>query len=204
MNLFARSFISDVTSMQHETVATWHKETLSNPYENLIHLACTQHQFNFQLWHEEDIARSQNVGDARIAEVKRAIDGFNQNRNDWIEKIDAALIELLVENGVTADPNSPLNTETPGSAVDRLSILSLRMFHLHEELERGDATQDHREKVAQRLLICDAQHADLSNSLVELLDAIFSGQKQLKLYRQLKMYNDPSLNPYLYDRRKAG
>jgi hypothetical protein len=163
-----------------------------------MRLVCEQHSFNYLLWHEEDVARSPDVGDARIAQVKRAIDKYNQQRNDGIEKLDDAIIVMLREYGVILDEGARQNTETPGSAIDRLSILSLRIYHMLEQLDRGDATREHRDKVQQRLAIINEQHHDLSQSLTELLDDIFAGRRRLKVYRQFKMYNDPTLNPYLY------
>jgi hypothetical protein len=175
---------------------------LDNPYDQLLATICQQHQFNFLLWHQEDIARSPDVGDRRIAEVKRAIDRFNQQRNDWIEQIDEQLIEALVDAGVAPEAAARLNTETPGAAIDRLSIMALRIYHLEEQTARDDVDDLHYRQVAERLNRCHAQHADLSQSLSELLDDIFAGRKLLKLYRQMKMYNDPTLNPYLYRKRR--
>jgi len=194
--------VEQITNMQRETVARWHHQEIDNPYDGLLGVACQQHQFNFLLWHEEDVARSPDVGDQRIAEVKRAIDGYNQQRNDWIEKIDDYLLDAVTKEGVITGTTAPLNTETPGSAIDRLSIMSLRIYHMHEQLERADASAEHRQKVQARLELCYQQHTDLSRSLSELLDDIFAGRKRLKLYRQMKMYNDPTLNPYLYNRPK--
>jgi hypothetical protein len=150
------------------------------------------------LWHEEDIARSPDVGDDRIAAVKRAIDRYNQQRNDWIEKIDEELIRELAAASVLPRTDARINTETPGAAIDRLSIMALRIYHLEEQAERENADPAHLQTVEQRLERCREQHADLSRSLAELLADIFSGRKILKVYRQMKMYNDPSMNPYLY------
>lgn len=201
----SQALVRKITQLQHQTVARWHHVAPDNTYEGFLNTVCQQHQFNFLLWHEEDIARSPEVGDARIAQVKRAIDGYNQNRNDYIERVDEALLAQLTEAGIQPVPGARLNTETPGSAIDKLSIMSLRIFHLDEQLERTDADEAHREKVAERIARCHLQHKDLSQSLVELLNDLKAGVKQLKVYRQMKMYNDPTMNPYLYRGvRKAG
>ncbi|TWU00133.1 hypothetical protein Pla108_10770 [Botrimarina colliarenosi] len=205
MPLDSTTIVRQVLQLQADAVARWHVEPIDNPYTGLLSVVCQQHQFNFQLWHEEDIARRTDVTDAQIAQVKRNIDGFNQRRNDWIERIDETLLEMLDARGVAAAPDAPLNTETPGSAIDRLSIMSLRVFHMEEELARPDATEEHLSKVEPKRQRCVLQRADLSNSLGVLLDDIFAGRKQLRVYRQMKMYNDPSLNPELYrSQRRAG
>ena len=144
-------WVQRVTEMHRETVARWHEMPVDNPYDGLLGIACQQHQFNFLLWHEEDVARSPNVSDQRIAEVKRQIDKYNQQRNDWIEKIDVAILEALAEEGVTPTETVPLNTETPGSATDRLSIMSLRIFHMDEQLQRDDADEAHKQGVQVKL-----------------------------------------------------
>lgn len=195
--------VAQVTGMQHETVERWHHEPIDNPYDGFLAVACQQHAFNYQLWHEEDIARSPDVGDQRIAQVKRAIDKFNQQRNDWIEKMDDWIAAALQSEGIHAPTDAPQNTETPGSAFDRLSILALRLYHLDEQTRRADATPEHIESVRRKLAICRTQHDDLSSSLAQLLEDIFAGRKRHKLYRQFKMYNDPTLNPYLYKKREA-
>ena len=190
---------NEVLQLHKETVATWHHEPISNPYAAPLALVCEQHAFNYRLWHEEDIARSRDVSDAKIAEVKRNIDGFNQRRNDCIEKIDDWITAWLAQAGRELNVDAPINSETAGSIIDRLSILSLRIYHMHEQMEREDVDRDHLRSVEQKLSICYEQQVDLSQSLTSLLDDIQSGRKRHKTYRQFKMYNDPKLNPYLYD-----
>jgi hypothetical protein len=193
-----QDLVQRITALHGETVSRWHIDSPDNKYDGLLGVVCQQHQFNFLLWHEEDVARSPDATDQRIAAVKRAIDGYNQQRNNWIEKIDEALIEMLSAEGILPRESARMNTETPGSAIDRLSIMSLRIYHLIEQLERDDADAAHRKNVQERLDRCRRQHADLSQSLAELFDDVWSGRKMLKVYRQMKMYNDPTLNPYLY------
>jgi len=195
--------VASITEMQQDTTALWHDEDISNSYEGIMALACQQHEFNFRLWHEEDVARSPDVSDQRIAEVKRAIDKLNQQRNDWIEKIDDQIAEMLAERGDAGE--APINTETPGSAIDRLSIMALRLFHLHEQTERTNVSAEHVASVQRKIAVCMMQHAHLSQSLNELLGDLFAGRKRHVTYRQFKMYNDPALNPYLYEsQRRAG
>jgi hypothetical protein len=190
--------VAEIVELQRATVAEWHRESPANSYQGFLHLVCAQHQFNFLLWHEEDVARSPDVGDQRIAAVKRAIDRYNQQRNDAIEKLDDALVAELEKRGVRPASDAPLNTETPGSTIDRLSILALRLYHMEEQAARSDTTVEHQAKVRGRLEVLYEQHRDLAASLGQLLQDIFAGRKRLKVYRQFKMYNDPSLNPYLY------
>ena len=156
------------------------------------------HRFNSLLWAEEDLARRTTVADAEIAANKRAIDGFNQARNDAIEKVDDWLVTELAARAIQAAAGTPAATETPGSAIDRLSILELRRFHMREQLDRADATQEHREKAAARMAVLDAQRGHLIEAIDRLLTEIFLGQRPLRVFRMMKMYNDPTMNPYLY------
>jgi len=201
MLLPAHRLVRQITELHRDTVCHWHQQDVDNPYEGLLAVVCSQHQFNFLLWHKEDVARSPDAPDERIAEVKRAIDRYNQQRNDAIEQIDETLIQLLTAAGVSPRFGALLNTETPGAAIDRLSIMSLRIYHLEEQAARHDADPAHRQKVGERLDRCRLQRADLSQSLAELLADLHAGRKLLKVYRQMKMYNDPTLNPYLYRAR---
>lgn len=202
MILEPRKFVDSVLRLHRDTVELWHEQDPDNSYDDILGVVCQQHQYNFLLWHEEDIARSPDVSDQRIAMVKRAIDGYNQKRNDWIERIDEALIDCLFQQSIMPQRGARLNTETPGSAIDRLSIMSLRIYHLKEQLDRDDVGAAHVQKVTERLERCRLQRSDLANSLVELIQDIFAGRKVLKVYRQMKMYNDATLNPYLYARDK--
>lgn len=195
--------VATITGLHRTTVRRWHEQDVDTPYEGFMELICRQHEQNFRLWHEEDIARSRDVGDAKVAEVKRAIDGYNQRRNDLIEKVDDVLITMLAESGSRPGADARQHTETPGSVIDRLSIMSLRMFHMQEQIDRDDADEEHRDKARAKLRFCQEQYADLSHSLELLLQDLVEGRARLKVYRQMKMYNDPSLNPYLYGAKKS-
>jgi Protein of unknown function (DUF4254) len=181
---------------QHLT-EVWHEPappTQPATEDPLVALITAQHRENFDLWHEEDKARDPEATDAAIAQVKHAIDRLNQRRNDLVEKIDLWLLANLPQQ----NPEAPLNSETPGLIIDRLSILALRIFHTHLEAHRESATADHRLRNAERLVLLEEQRSDLTGCLEALLDGIQSGSRRFKLYRQMKMYNDPDLNPAVY------
>jgi hypothetical protein len=190
--------LDTVTQLHRDRIAQWHERPIDNPHEGFLQIVCEQLSYNFRLWHEEDKARSPAASDAEIAQVKRAIDKLNQQRNDWIEKLDDWISEELARRSISAPTTAPQNTETLGSTIDRLSILALRIYHLAEQLERQGTTHEHREGVSRKLAIALAQHDDLTHSAQQLADDLFAGRKRHKTYRQLKMYNDPALNPYLY------
>ena len=190
--------MATIDALLAHLVDHWHRFEPEHTEEGLSGRICDLHRYNFLLWHEEDIARSPSVTDGRIAQVKRAIDRYNQLRNDCIEKVDDWLVADLIARGIAAAPVAPAATETPGAAIDRLSILELRRYHMREQIERKDATQEHREKAAARMVVLDEQRAHLIQATDRLLTEIYSAQRPLRLFRQMKMYNDPTMNPYLY------
>lgn len=195
--------IDEIMRLHASTVAKWHSEPIVNDFTGFLGLVCQQHIHNFELWHQEDIARSPDVGSEQIAEVKRRIDKFNQQRNDAIEKLDDAITEMLSDRFITAKADARQNTETPGSAIDRLSIMALRLYHYEEQIDRSDVDAAHVSRVAQRIEMCRDQQRDLSHGLRELVQDIFRGEKRHKTYRQMKMYNDASLNPFLYKPKQS-
>lgn len=154
------------------------------------------HRFNNLLWDEEDLARRKHVPDSEIAANKRAIDRYNQQRNDAIENIDDLLLQRLA--GVTPRDNAWLNSETAGSIIDRLSIVSLKIHHMRLQTQRTDVEAAHIDTCTQKLNRLIEQRSDLQYCLDTLLQAASHGQARFKIYRQFKMYNDPTLNPYLY------
>jgi hypothetical protein len=178
--------------------ACWHVDPAVSASATPLHQAIeTLHHANFDLWHQEDKTRDPHAEDAVIAAAKRTIDRVNQLRNDQVERCDALLLEeLAVQN--LPNPNAELHSETPGLMLDRLSILSLKCYHTVEELERADAPDGHRERNRERLAILETQRNDLAASLDRLWQRVLRGELRFQLYRQLKMYNDPDLNPKIY------
>jgi hypothetical protein len=189
-----------ITGMQDEMTAALHEAEDEFAFETgadgLITLAMAQHEANFELWHEEDKARVPGVVDAEIVRVKRAIDVLNQRRNDLMEKMDVWLMERLDQ-----DAAAPLHSETPGLMIDRLSILALKIYHTHEEAHRASATEEHRLRNMERLALLEEQRCDLAGCLDALWAEVLLGKRRFKLYRQMKMYNDPELNPAVYGSR---
>jgi hypothetical protein len=199
-----------LTSSQLQLVTHWHtsppstgesgtdSDTGRPDTDTLVDHTLQLHLFNFRLWHEEDRARDPGANDSIIAAVKRSIDKLNQQRNDRIERCDEALIQKLT--AVVPAPSTKYNSETPGSIIDRLSINALRIYHMDEEAQRKSASAEHRSKCAARLLVLNQQRTDLALCLSELIDELANGTKCVRVYRQMKMYNDPNLNPVLYSK----
>ena len=158
------------------------------------------HRHNRLLWDEEDLARRRNVPDSEIAKNKRAIDGFNQRRNDAIERIDEQILNFY--SRIPSASNSRMNSETPGSMIDRLSILSLKVRSMRQQTQRTDVGRSHIEECARKLDRLSEQRADLAACLDRLLADCASGAAHFKIYRQFKMYNDPALNPAIYGEKK--
>jgi len=152
---------------------------------------------NYLLWHEEDKARRTDVNDSEIATVKRAIDKLNQQRNDLIEKLDEAIL-AEISLTVPSPTSDAINSETPGSIVDRISIMSLKIYHMAEDSLRQDIDQEHRQRSIHRLSVLKLQRSDLYRAFEALLADYLADRKAMKLYKQFKMYNDPTLNPELY------
>ena len=190
---------SEIVELHRDAVERWHRGGIDHLHSGFLGLVSSQHAQNFLLWHEEDEARSSSATDAQIAQVKRNIDRLNQARNDLIEQLDDSIAECLAESTIDdAGKNQELRTETPGSAIDRLSILSLRLFHYREQLDRPDVDENHLAMVRERLAICASQLEDLTNALQLLLDDLVAGRVRHRTHRQYKMYNDARLNPVLY------
>jgi hypothetical protein len=192
-----------ITLLQDHTTSAWHDfhppETAAAP-SDISSLIRAQHRANFDLWHEEDKARDPGATDHEIANVKRAIDRLNQRRNDVVEQIDTLLLSHF-QSTMDSHHSAPLHSETPGLMIDRLSILALKIFHTREETQRASATEQHRQRNRERLALLEEQRGDLAAALDSLFSDIAAGRRRFKLYRQLKMYNDPDLNPAVYNRK---
>lgn len=174
---------------------------INNPYEhdsieNRLYLKCW---IDTVQWHYEDIIRDPNINPAEALLLKRRIDKSNQDRTDLVEQIDSYFRQLYGK--VKSSEDARLNTESPAWAIDRLSILALKIYHMREQAERDDASQEHLATCAQKLAVLMEQQVDLSTAIDQLLEDIEAGRKYMKVYRQMKMYNDPATNPVLYGKK---
>jgi hypothetical protein len=193
---------SVITGMHEETTRSWHQPGQQEAIDptDLTSLIRAQHRENFDLWHEEDKARDPEATDTDIARVKRNIDRLNQRRNDLVERVDIELLGSL-QSTMESHPEAPLHSETAGMMIDRLSILALKIFHTDEEAHRTTASEEHRKRNLSRLQLLIEQRDDLAHALGLLLQDAAAGKRRFKLYRQMKMYNDPDLNPAVYGKK---
>ena len=151
-------------------------------------------------WHFEDIIRDPNINPVAALTLKRKIDASNQERTDMVEYIDSYFLKKYAH--VNVKPSAKINSESPAWTLDRLSILALKIYHMTEEANRTEASQDHRDKCQLKLNVLLEQRTDLSTAIDDLLTDIENGDKFMKVYKQMKMYNDDDLNPVLYQNKK--
>lgn len=187
----------------NQSIADYHVKNdvnagIINPFDkkDIEHLLYLKNWIDTVQWHLEDIIRDPLIDPVRALEIKRWIDRSNQERTDVVEYIDSYFLEKY--NQVEVSSTATINTESPAWAIDRLSILALKIYHMREEATRADATEAHRAACQQKLDILLQQQQDLSTAVETLLEEIEAGRKYMKVYKQMKMYNDPSLNPVLY------
>lgn len=172
-------------------------QPFANPYPNeeIAHLLFRKNWIDTVQWHYEDIIRDPNIDPVEALALKRKIDASNQDRTDLVEYIDSYFLSKY--QSVQVKGNATINTESPAWAIDRLSILALKIYHMREEVDRKDASAEHRQKCAQKLEVLREQKKDLSTAIDQLLADIEAGTKYMKVYKQMKMYNDGELNPVL-------
>lgn len=196
----------EAIAIYRKAIADYHLQdhinaTLTNPFitESLEGLLYVKAWIDTVQWHLEDIIRRSDISNEVFIETKRKIDAFNQNRTDTVEKIDDLFFTHF--SGVEVKENAKLNSETPAWLLDRMSILELKIYHFGEQTERTDVDEAHKIQVSQKLKVLIEQETDLSIAFNELMLDLTAGDKYMKTYKQMKMYNDPSLNPELYNNK---
>ena len=200
------TFTFIVNKIFNQAIADYHIKDnidtpINNPFaegtiENRLYLKCW---IDTVQWHFEDIIRDPQINPAEALVLKRRIDKSNQDRTDLVEQIDSYFREVYKD--VKVQDDARINTESPAWAVDRLSILALKIYHMKEQVERPEASAEHKAKCQAKLNVLLEQQVDLSTAIDQLLEDIEAGRKYMKVYRQMKMYNDPSTNPVLYNQK---
>ncbi|MDN3723122.1 DUF4254 domain-containing protein [Aequorivita sp. SDUM287046] len=193
----ANKIFAEVIEKYHEINTV--DQSFGNPYDNesnlIEHLLYRKCWIDTVQWHYEDIIRDPNIDPVAALKLKRQIDASNQDRTDMVEYIDSYFLEKFKD--VKVSEEATINTESPAWGIDRLSILALKVFHMNEEANRTDASQEHQMACQAKLDILLEQRVDLSTAINQLLDDIAHGRKYMKVYKQMKMYNDDELNPVL-------
>ena len=194
-------------SIFEESIRDYHvhdnvDQPVNNPYpkEKIEHLLYFKNWIDTVQWHFEDIIRDPNIDPVAALVLKRRIDASNQERTDMVEYIDSYFLQKY--SHVKVKDNAKINSESPAWTIDRLSILALKIHHMSEEANRSEASQDHRDKCQAKLNVLLEQRTDLSTAIDDLLTDIENGNKFMKVYKQMKMYNDDDLNPVLYQKKK--
>lgn len=187
--------IEKLVELQDQTTKKWHHEDITIPSDPWLQAALGNHSENYQLWHQEDKARRDDMGFEYVYQAKRAIDAHNQKRNNLMEAMDNQLFSYYA---LSHESELPIHSETPGMMIDRLSILSLKIYHMALQTVREDADEAHKATCLEKLAILKLQREHLKQCLIELLKALADKTKTFKLYKQMKMYNEKSLNPQLY------
>ena len=200
-------FTENANKIFIRSIEDYHKwdnvdQPMANPYEvgSLDALLYEKNWVDTVQWHLEDIIRDPNIDPVNALAIKRRIDHSNQVRTDMVEYIDSYFLDKYKDIEAAADAR--INTETPAWAIDRLSILALKIYHMRQEVERNDVEQAHKHACQKKLDVLLSQQVDLSTAIEELLEDIEAGRKYMKTYKQMKMYNDPSLNPVLYGNKQ--
>ncbi|MEE3483797.1 MAG: DUF4254 domain-containing protein [Bacteroidales bacterium] len=200
------SFSQEANQLFDAVIVDYHKTDdvdapMKNPYaaqtiENVLYL---KNWIDTVQWHLEDIIRNPEIDPVEALSIKRRIDKSNQDRTDLVERIDSYFLEKY--NAVKPKPNAVINTESPAWAIDRLSILALKIYHMEQEVIRTDVDKQHKEACQKKLDVLLEQRKDLSSAIDQLIQDIENGDRYMKVYKQMKMYNDPNLNPILYGKK---
>ncbi|MEG1611713.1 MAG: DUF4254 domain-containing protein [Alistipes sp.] len=200
-------FTETANQIFNKVIADYHRYDdvdyqIENPYAegSIEHLLYLKNWIDTVQWHLEDIIRDPNINPEAALKIKRRIDKSNQDRTDMVEYVDSWLLDKY--KAVKVQPDARLNTETPAWAIDRLSILALKIYHMAQETTRTDVGEEHRVACRRKLDTLLSQQVDLSTTIDELIGDIEAGRKYMKSYKQMKMYNDPALNPVLYAKSK--
>lgn len=200
------SFANDCYKVFEDTVVKYHEyddvdAKVGNPYAEgtLDHTLFAKNWIDAVQWHLEDIIRDPAIDPVAALALKRRIDKSNQDRTDMVEELDTYFREKYAD--VEVAPDATINTESPAWAMDRLSILALKIYHMQAETARADASAEHLAKCRAKLDVLLEQRKDLTTAIDQLLDEIAAGKKYMKVYRQMKMYNDPATNPVLYGKK---
>lgn len=189
------NLIEDIVILHRDSIENWYVKDVTINGNGLIKIIAENHAFNFKLWQAEDRARREDKGFEFVYLAKREIDFCNQQRNNKMEEIDSELFNILHPASIN---ECKVNSETPGMMIDRMSILSLKFYHMRLQSERQDVSAIHRDKCAQKVQIIAAQQEQLKNCLNEFFLEIVNKTRTFRVYHQFKMYNDPELNPELY------
>lgn len=200
------TFTENSWKIFEQSIADYHKHDdvdtpIANPFQikTIEYYLYLKNWIDTVQWHLEDIIRDPHINPVDALALKRRIDKSNQDRTDLVERIDSYFLSLY--GGVKTLEDATINTESPAWAIDRLSILALKIYHMQEQVQRGDATADHKALCQQKLDVLLEQQKDLSSAIDQLIDDIATGRKYMKVYKQMKMYNDPSTNPVLYGKK---
>ena len=199
-------FTKNANAIFERVIADYHRydnvdQPVENPFEagSIDHLLYAKNWIDTVQWHLEDIIRDPQIDPVEALKIKRRIDASNQDRTDMVEYIDSYMLDKYKDVAVSSE--AKINTETPAWAIDRLSILALKIYHMAQEVARTDVSEEHKAACQKKLDVLLTQQVDLSQAIEELIADIEAGRKYMKTYKQMKMYNDPSLNPVLYGKK---
>ncbi len=191
--------LNALVKLQDDMIEHWHDNPITLPQDTWLKSVVGNHSENYQLWHQEDKARREDMGFEYVYKAKRAIDAHNQKRNNLMEAMD---IFLFDHYKLLSQSHLPMHSETPGMMIDRLSILALKIYHMGLQTKRKDASDEHKAMCLEKWQILKIQRDDLKQCLQNLLADLKNQSKTFKLYKQMKMYNEKSLNPQLYGNPK--